>query len=560
MANLNVRIYNKFDTYENWMGSSLVLGKGEIAIASIPSGDETGLTPPAIGVKVGDGSKTFAQLSWIQAVAGDVQAWAKAADKPEYKASEIKELKEFVEGISDIDTNTEYSFSIADNYKINVQKKDINGEYAEYQVLDLTAAFNAKADKVAGATAGNFAGLDANGNLTDSGKKAADFAEAGHNHDEAYAAKAATEEHIAATDVHVQAGERAKWDGAATQAEANKTAIELLNKTDGTVGSVKKTVDDAITALDLANTYAAKGHNHDDKYDAIGAAAAVQGETTKTVKAVEDEAAAALEAAEAAQGDVDTLEQYVGTFTPVGEETTVVGYVDAKIAAIPAQIDYTVSVAESSPEGYAKAYTFSQKGVDIATINIPKDMVVESGTVVTDPEGQAAGTYLKLVLANAAEDEIFINVTDLIEYVTSGSEAGDQIIVAIDADHKVTATLSEGSVTLAQLNAEVQTAIGKAHEHANKAELDLIASGDKAKWDAAEAKAHEHANAGVLDGITADKVAAWDAAQANVIEEIAGVEGSIAEGTKTFTVTGVSADLLKNGTETLVFDCGTSAV
>ena len=40
---------------------------------------------------------------------------------------------------------------------------------------------SAKADKVADATAGNFAGLDASGNLTDSGKKPADFvgAEAG---------------------------------------------------------------------------------------------------------------------------------------------------------------------------------------------------------------------------------------------------------------------------------------------------------------------------------------------------------------------------------------------
>ena len=38
-----------------------------------------------------------------------------------------------------------------------------------------------KADKVKSAVAGNFAGLDAGGNLTDSGKKAADFvaAEAG---------------------------------------------------------------------------------------------------------------------------------------------------------------------------------------------------------------------------------------------------------------------------------------------------------------------------------------------------------------------------------------------
>ena len=53
------------------------------------------------------------------------------------------------------------------------------------------------------------------------------------------------------------------------------------------------------------------------------------------------------------------------------------------------------------------------------------------------------------------------------------------------------------------------------HTHANKAELDKIADGDKAKWDAAEAKAHEHDNATVLDGITAEKVTAWDAAEQN---------------------------------------------
>jgi hypothetical protein len=39
-----------------------------------------------------------------------------------------------------------------------------------------------KADKVAGATSGNFAGLDASGNLTDSTKKASDFAAASHTH------------------------------------------------------------------------------------------------------------------------------------------------------------------------------------------------------------------------------------------------------------------------------------------------------------------------------------------------------------------------------------------
>ena len=41
---------------------------------------------------------------------------------------------------------------------------------------------NGKADKVTGATAGNFAGLDTSGNLTDSGSKAGDFAGVSHSH------------------------------------------------------------------------------------------------------------------------------------------------------------------------------------------------------------------------------------------------------------------------------------------------------------------------------------------------------------------------------------------
>lgn len=39
-----------------------------------------------------------------------------------------------------------------------------------------------KADKVTGATVGNFAGLDESGNITDSGSKAGDFAAANHSH------------------------------------------------------------------------------------------------------------------------------------------------------------------------------------------------------------------------------------------------------------------------------------------------------------------------------------------------------------------------------------------
>lgn len=58
-----------------------------------------------------------------------------------------------------------------------------------------------KADKVSSATAGHFAGLDSSGNLTDSGKKPGDFAAASHTHtDKADKAKNATAGHFAGLD------------------------------------------------------------------------------------------------------------------------------------------------------------------------------------------------------------------------------------------------------------------------------------------------------------------------------------------------------------------------
>ena len=58
-----------------------------------------------------------------------------------------------------------------------------------------------KADKVKSAAAGNFAGLDSSGNLTDSGKKPGDFAAASHTHtDKADKVKSATAGHFAGLD------------------------------------------------------------------------------------------------------------------------------------------------------------------------------------------------------------------------------------------------------------------------------------------------------------------------------------------------------------------------
>lgn len=89
------------------MNSNLILKQGEMAVASVTnartieeSNSTPAYTPPAIGIKVGDGVHYFRELPWIQAVAGDVYAWAKSATKPVYTASEIANLQQFVEQYS----------------------------------------------------------------------------------------------------------------------------------------------------------------------------------------------------------------------------------------------------------------------------------------------------------------------------------------------------------------------------------------------------------------------------------------------------------------------------
>lgn len=82
---LNTRILLKYDTLARWSNSTLVLKKGEIAIATIPTADPANKHLPPVMFKVGDGTKTFAQLDWASGLAADVYTWAKAAVRPTYK-------------------------------------------------------------------------------------------------------------------------------------------------------------------------------------------------------------------------------------------------------------------------------------------------------------------------------------------------------------------------------------------------------------------------------------------------------------------------------------------
>lgn len=124
--------------------------------------------------------------------------------------------------------------------------------------------------------------------------------------------------------------------------------------------------------------------------------------------------------------------------------------------------EYSI-VEDKTSADYSAVYHLTKDGVNVgAAINIPKDMVVKSGTVETNPAGKPAGTYLVLTLANATEDKIYINVGDLIEYVTAGDSPDGMVIVSVSDDHKVTATLGNASITEAKLAKDVTDKLAKA--------------------------------------------------------------------------------------------------
>lgn len=169
----------------------------------------------------------------------------------------------------------------------------------------------------------------------------------------------------------------------------------------------------------------------------------------------------------ATKQELNALTGRVDELVTAGGEPNVITAVKVNGTALPITdkaVDigvpgYTIEKAADSGE-YAAIYQLKKDGVAAGpAINIPKDMVVQDGSVVTNPEGQAAGTYIKLVLQNVAEP-LFIDVGGLIEYVTSGSAEGDMVVIAIDdTTHKVTATITDGTITKAKLAAALVTEI-----------------------------------------------------------------------------------------------------
>ena len=192
-------------------------------------------------------------------------------------------------------------------------------------------------------------------------------------------------------------------------------------------------------------------------------AIAPQAGTGKTLFLGEDEVKALIatakgEAIADADGKIGTLTDLKTT----AKDTLVaaINEVHDAIASAETAGKVTIAVADGTEDNVLKSYTFSQGGKNIGTINIPKDLVVKSGEVVTDPEGQPAGTYIKLTIANQTKP-LYIDVKKLVDVYTAKENAA-QVQIAISETNEVSASIVAKSVTNAELSDAVNASLALA--------------------------------------------------------------------------------------------------
>lgn len=191
------------------------------------------------------------------------------------------------------------------------------------------------------------------------------------------------------------------------------------------------------------------------------------------------------------------------TDTDLANVKAIKDFVAAEIKKIPAQVDYTVTLVDEVAgigektkqtikqgasgseqaigtivvpdlkmevkaipnDGYLKTYQFTYGTGSTFEVDIPKDLVVESGEVITVTDeapvsGLTNGTYLKLVIVNQAEP-IYIDVKDLCDVYT-GKAITDGVSVAISETNEISATLAGKAVSEANLTDDLANKINGA--------------------------------------------------------------------------------------------------
>ena len=277
-------------------------------------------------------------------------------------------------------------------YEIELPETDLSGVLA----------------KLTGAVENNVVTVGADGTVKDSGIKSADLA--------------LKSEVTAVSDI----------------ANANKTAIdEIKNADTGILKTAKDYADEKVKAL-------ADGQVKTNT-DAIATLNGADTEDGSVAKAVKDSA--------------DAINAKIGTLADLDTtaKTDLVGAINEVLQSVEAGGTGSVvtMTTDTTTDGYLKTYTFKQGNTEIGKVDIPKDLVIQSGEIVVDPDGQTAGTYLKLTIANQTAP-VFVNVKDLVDAYTAQANAS-QVQLVISDTNEISATIVAGSIGATELGANAVT-------------------------------------------------------------------------------------------------------
>ena len=130
----------------------------------------------------------------------------------------------------------------------------------------------------------------------------------------------------------------------------------------------------------------------------------------------------------------------------------------AKAEAISSSV-VGVEIVATPTEGYAKTYDVKQGGVSVGKIDIPKDMVVESGEIVTVNDVK----YLRLHIANS-DNYVDVSIADLAHVYTQGNgiEISGADVISVKVVNANGLSLDSNGIAMGLANASNNGAMSSA--------------------------------------------------------------------------------------------------
>ena len=212
---------------------------------------------------------------------------------------------------------------------------------------------------------------------------------------------------------------------------------------------------------------------------------------------------------------------------------------DVTISLLAGDAQLTIQTAATPTSGYLKTYEFYQGDPTVAAnlkgkIDIPKDFVVKSGSIVKNPTGQPAGTYLALVIntmdsasGTATDTTVYINVADLCDVYTAAPNASE-VQLAISNTNEISASVV--AIDGTKIGYKAESSAGAGDAESVKAALTRLDGSDSTTGSVAE-KIQTAINA--LDTSTDVSIASYDSTTSTITLQngVKEENGVIAQGT-----------------------------